>query len=204
MKRALLSAVVFLGLLPSAAQAQRPSESGTSSMKATKTSSKGRMAANGLRVSLIQQTTDLEMNVRNGDLSNSNKASAVRTFGASIGYAYLPVQTMGFTSNFAFLQLQAGGNRHFEMARLDMNAAYAFRSDFYVKGGINGAKFTNTFLADVNAATGFQIGLGVQPSRQFGIDISYVQMNQSGKFNWSPATVDLKEVGPEISITGTF
>jgi hypothetical protein len=88
------------------------------------------------------------------------------------------------------------------LARIDGNLAYAFTSIVNVKGGLNISKFTKSETSDYNAGIGFQGGVGVQLTRNFGMDLGYTQMNQSGSSDG--VKVDLKEAGIEIGLNGTF
>ncbi len=51
-------------------------------------------------------------------------------------------------------------------------------------------------------AIGLQAGLGVQVSRNFGVDLNYVEMNQTLSTNG--ASFKTKESGVEIGMNATF
>lgn len=122
--------------------------------------------------------------------------------GLSLGYASLPVQELGWTSNFTYMDIKNEGTTT-GAVRADGNLAYAFNKTANIKGGLNLSKLTSGSNSNkLNPALGFQSGLGVQLTKNFGLDVGYTEMNQSGSIDG--VSVDLKEKGMEIGVNGTF
>ncbi|PWU13465.1 MAG: hypothetical protein C5B49_14730 [Bdellovibrio sp.] len=118
--------------------------------------------------------------------------------GVSIGYAYLPVQQVGFTSNFSYLRLTNQSTRGSGgMWRVDGNVGTAINSIFNVKGGVNLSNLPDEPIK-LDPALGFQASVGVQATRNVGFDLAYVQTAQS------ISIFTLKESGAELGVHATF
>jgi hypothetical protein len=161
------------------------------------------VAARGFRVALVKPILDLqvETNTPAGSfLSASDDFNDA--LGLSVGYASLPVQRLGGLVNLAYFRMTSR-DEDIGLARLDASLAYAIVENIYVKGGANVTKFTgNPNLNDADPGIGWQAGAGVQFNPHLGIDVSWVEMNQSLDAN--AADVDFKESGPEFNVNGTF
>jgi hypothetical protein len=155
----------------------------------------------GFRVSVVKPVLEVELKVNAGSGSNSNKENLEDSLGFALGYASLPVQSLGWTANLAYLSLKAEGSE-VPMLRADVNVGYAFTSLVNVKGGLNLSKFTKDDYNDFKTAIGLQANVGFQITRNFGLDLGYTQMNQTAEFD--AGTVDLKLSGFEVGLNGTF
>lgn len=134
--------------------------------------------------------------------SASNSETLDSALGFSLGYASLPVQELGWTSNLTYMDIK-NESATTGAVRLDGNLAYAFTQIANFKGGINFSKLTSgSNSSKLNPGIGFQGGLGVQLTKNFGLDVGYTEMNQSGSIDG--LQVDLKEKGMEIGVNGTF
>ncbi len=160
------------------------------------------IASKGVRISVLKPVLEAEIKASYKGQSFGTKEKLDDALGFSVGYASLPVQELGWTANLAYMDVKNEGTST-GMMRADGNLAYAFTSILNVKGGLNLSKFTSgTNNEKLNPAIGFQGGLGVQVSKNFGLDIGYTQMNQSGSLDG--VNVDIKESGLEIGLNGTF
>ena len=89
---------------------------------------------------------------------------------------------------------------------VDGNIGIAFANYFVLKGGLNYSGFNdpqtlanlNPGMGTLNAGIGYQGGLGVQFTQNFGVDIGFVQMQQSNR------AVTVKQAGTEIGFHATF
>lgn len=159
-------------------------------------------SSQGVRVGVVKSMLKSEIAARYQGFSGSSSENIDSTTGVSLGYAKLPVQALGFTSNLTYLDFRDNGDPAGAL-RADGNLAFAFTKFLNAKGGINVSKFTSgKGLTDLNAGIGFQAGLGVQMTKNIGLDVGYTEMNQSGTFQG----IDLstKQKGMEIGLTGTF
>ncbi len=139
-------------------------------------------------------------------------------FGVAVGYASLPVQELGFTTNLAYME--ARKDRSANIARADGNLGYAFNNNVNLKGGLNILKFTSgTDLKDLNSGIGFQGSLGFQLNKTVGFDIGYSESNLSGTLpitstftsngkviskEVGKGDVDVKLSGLEVGLNATF
>lgn len=162
----------------------------------------GTISSKGFRIGIVKPILELDLKVSLGGASASDYTKVNDALGFSLGYASLPVQALGWTVNFAYMDLNTKESSA-DMVRVDGNLAYAFTDILSIKGGLNISKLTGKDSADdLNAGIGLQGSLGVQITRNFGIDIGYIQMNQSGTMLGTD--VDLKESGLELGLHGTF
>ncbi len=164
------------------------------------------VSSKGFRVSLFKPILEVKTNVEHRGHAESYSweyyGRVEDVFGLSLGYASLPVQSFGWTTNLSFIQVEkksfAGG-----LGRADGNLAYTFSSIFNVKAGLNVSRFVRESDAYMKKpGIGFQSGLGIQISKNFGLDIGYIQMRQSGSED--RYVIDMREQGLEIGMHGTF
>jgi hypothetical protein len=158
-------------------------------------------SVHGFRVSLLRPVLEVEIKAKFASGSDSSKGKIDDSLGFALGYASLPVQSLGWTANLAYLSLKNDGEEA-PMLRADANVAYAFTSLVNVKGGLNLSQFTKEESNDFKPAIGLQANVGFQVTKNFGIDLGYTQMNQTADV--SGATIELKESGFEVGVNGTF
>lgn len=159
----------------------------------------GGIASEGFRLAILKPFMNLDVKISGTGESDSSKIDD--TLGFSVGYANLPVQDLGWTTNLAYLDMRNNGGSA-GMARLDGNLAYAFKPMVNIKGGLNVSKMVSGALTQLNVGIGFQAGVGFQFTQNFGIDAGYSQMNQSLSSGGQTATI--RESGPEIGLNATF
>lgn len=161
------------------------------------------ISSKGFRVGIVKPMLEAELKFSNGGRSFSTEPTKIDdTLGLSLGYVNLPVQELGWTSNLSYMQLKNKG-LDANLARLDGNVAYSFTQILNIKGGLNLSKFTSgEGVSKLDPSIGFQGGLGVQLTRNFGLDIGYTNMNQSATVD--DVKVEAKESGIEIGLNGTF
>jgi opacity protein-like surface antigen len=185
-----ITVLVAMALAASTSFAQMTSE--------TKGSSAWGTGRTGVRVSLLKPILDGTATV--AGTSGTNKLDD--SFGLAVGWANMPVQTIGWTSNLAYMTSKTVGTT-IDMLRLDGNAAWAFTEMFNVKGGINVSKITTgPNASSYNPGIGFQAGVGAQVWENIGVDLAYTQMNQKGSA--SGVDIEFKEQGAEIGVNATF
>ncbi len=169
------------------------------------------VSSKGFRVSLVRPNLDAKMKVNyQGTHFFDGSTKIDNTMGLAVGYASLPVQELGWTTNLALMEAKSESTAN--LARLDGNLGYALNKYVNLKGGLNVIKFTSgNGVKDMNPGLGLQASVGVQITRNFGLDLGYTEMNTSGKSTVTSngqaigkADVDLKFSGFEIGLNGTF
>lgn len=165
-------------------------------------------ASQGIRLSVFKPLLEMKSTYTNLTIFNDSQRLD-NTYGIAVGYAKLPVQEIGFTTNIAFI----GSNPVFgaTIGRLDGNVGYAFNKYINLKGGLNAMKFIRQTEIDSTPGLGYQAGFGFQLNKNVGLDFGYSEMNCSDK---SPLTVfdqklgtinsDVKLTGVEVGLNATF
>jgi hypothetical protein len=185
--------------------AEKNSDSNTLSTAApTMTSSKG------FRVAVIKPFLNIDTKIKTPGVVLNGEPELDNEIGLSVGYAYLPIMNLGFTANASFLNMdnKLGDTSH--MVRIDGNLAYAINHTLSIKGGANLSNFTDSNFDDIKPNIGFQLGAGLQITKNFGLDISYVMMQQNAvdKNSLPPAMGDLElslvQQGLELGLHATF
>lgn len=81
--------------------------------------------------------------------------------------------------------------------------ATAFNQYFNAKAGLNFSKISGTEILDkMSPSFGVQAGVGVQFTKNVGLDLNYLHMTQTGNIDGS--MVAMKESGVEVGLNGTF
>jgi hypothetical protein len=168
----------------------------------TKAKKQDEVSSQGFRVSIVKPMLDSEVKLSGNGASNSYSQTLDQALGLSLGYVSLPVQQLGWTANATYLDIQNNGYTT-SLVRIDGNAAYAFTNIISIKGGLNITKLTGGNDAEkFDAGIGFQGGIGIQVTKNFGFDVGYTQMNQST--NLDGYDISVREAGLEIGLNGTF
>lgn len=168
------------------------------------------ISSKGFRISLVRPNLDAKMKVKYESFSFDGSQKIDSTMGLAVGYASLPIQELGWTTNLALMEAKNESSAN--LARVDGNLGYAFNKYVNLKGGLNVAKFTSgSGVKELNAGFGFQASVGVQLTKNFGLDVGYTEMNTAGKTpitsngqEIGKADYDLKMSGLEVGINGTF
>lgn len=150
----------------------------------------------GFRFSFFKPV--LRMNVQAHNRGNT-EYTFDHTFGLSAGYAHLPLKEFGWTANVSYLEIFYAGEK-IGLARTDANLGYGFTKNLNVKGGLNLSKFIvpDRIRDEYNPAIGLQGSLGVQVTKNVGIDAGYSYMKQTN----TRETVEL--AGMELGLNATF
>ncbi len=191
------------------AQAPTTSEETTS----VSTHFPGPTSAKGFRIALVKPFLDWDVEQTTDIVKIKYDGEFEKEMGISLGFAYLPIRSVGFTVNASYLSFNAEGDSDkIHMLRADGNVGYAFNEVVSLKGGFNVSDITNSELDEYKPSVGLQFGTGIQINKNFGFDISYVAMRQSnrsftdynnaGKFN--DPTVNLIVSGIEVALHATF
>lgn len=160
------------------------------------------ISSKGFRVALVKPMLSADITASRQGRSGSASGTLDSALGFSLGYASLPVQELGWTSNLTYMDIKDEGGTA-GAVRLDGNLAYAFTPIANFKCGLNFSKLTSgTTFSSLNPGIGFQGGLGIQITKNFGFDVGYTEMNQSGSIDG--IQFDVKEKGMEIGVNGTF
>ncbi len=161
-----------------------------------------RISTSGFRVAIVKPMLSAEMKASYKGFASASSETLDSALGLSLGYASLPFQELGWSSNFTHMDIKNNGTTT-GLVRADGNLAYAFNKTVNIKGGLNLSKMTSGWNSTrLNPVLGFQGGLGIQLTKNFGLDLGYTEMNQSGSID--EAFVELKEKGTEIGVIGTF
>lgn len=167
--------------------------------------------ASGLRLSISKPTLDmtssrLEYNYYTG-MTEYQKADGGRTDAALVltaGYADFPQNQAGWSANVSYIQQEPS---YFSMWRVDGNIGIGFANYFILKGGLNLSGFNDPVMTGLNAGIGYQGGVGIQITENFGVDIGFVQMMQtrrSDALRQIGSFDSVKQAGTEIGIHATF
>jgi hypothetical protein len=132
------------------------------------------------------------------NLTSDNGDSLGDQLGVSLGYASLPVQQLGWTTNVVLIEIRDSEST-VQLGRVDGNLAHAFNEFVNIKAGLNLSKYLTGGDNRLNPGLGLQASIGFQLSRGFGIDVGYSEMNQT-----STRSGNLKESGPDLTLSGTF
>ena len=165
------------------------------------------VSSEGFRVSLLRSDLDAKAKIElDSRTVTGDKIEIDRAMGVAIGYASLPIQQLGWTANLAYMELKEDDVK-IKVARIDANLAYAFDSLINIKGGLNVSDL-RVKNSDVNykPAVGLQAGIGLQITKNFGLDLSYVNMRNTAEIPVGSKTADVTVTldGPELALTGTF
>ncbi len=144
----------------------------------------------GIRVSIVKPF----LKVNNYSLDN--------VLGVSVGYAKLPIQQIGFTTNLALLQIQERGST-VNMYRVDGNIGTSMNEQINFKGGLNISNFTSDpGNFSVSPSVGMQLSVGAKINEIFGVDLAYTKMAQTASAFGN--SVEVSESGLELGFHGTF
>lgn len=194
-------------------QTQKPEKASHAQLetKMVATAVEKKSVAQGLRLSLSKPVLDmtsarLEYNYYTG-MTEYQKYDGGRTDSAlalSVGYADFPQNQAGWSVNVAYVQQEPS---FLSMWRVDGNLGIAFANYFILKGGLNLSGFNDSTMSGLNPGIGYQGGLGVQITPNFGLDVGFVQMLQTrrGDAGRVAGSFDsVKQAGTEIAIHATF
>ncbi len=160
------------------------------------------ISSSGIRVSLMSPFLRAKFKASFYGQDFSADEGLATSYGFSVGYAYLPIYRLGWTADFAYLNIENDGVTTGAM-RIDANLGTSFNKMVNIKGGINLSKLVfASGVGDYNPGLGAQASVGLQLNKNFGVDLGYLYMTQSANLNGS--RFDLAEYGPEVDLTGTF
>ena len=168
------------------------------------------ISSKGIRISLLKPSSDYRGTAKYQNFSIDGSGSFDSALGLGIGYANIPIQELGWTTNLALIEVKKDTSA--KIIRADGNLGTAVNSFVNLKAGLNIMKLTSgTNVEELDPGLGFQASVGLQINKNFGLDLGYTEMNTSGKV---PITSNGKEIGQadltyklsgvEISINGTF
>lgn len=168
------------------------------------------ISSQGIRVSIVKPTLDMKATVKYQGYSFDGTGKPDSALGIAVGYAKLPVQELGFTTNLALMEAKSESSVN--IARVDGNLGYAFNKYVNLKGGLNVIKFTSgDGLKDLNPGFGYQASAGFQLNKTVGLDVGYTESNTSGKTpvtskgqEIGKANIDVKMSGLEVGLNATF
>ena len=154
----------------------------------------------GFRVGIVVKSLlDGKMELKDSDgLGYSVSDDIEHDFGIVLGYANIGINSPGFLGNLIYTQFNDRSNS----IRLEGNGTYGINKNVYFLGGLNLHKFTKG-LDRLDLGIGFQAGAGVQINQNFGLNLTYVTLNNDGNIN-NEVDVDFEANGLELSLHGTF
>ena len=196
----LLAATIVASSFAQAATSNTVSTQAPKNIWANETSSEG------FRVAVTKPMVDFKLKAGGASSAGYKMNEAV---GVSLGYANLPVEQLGWTADVAYINglklkdTDSSDSVTWNAARISGNLGYAFTEMFNVKGGVNLTKMVSgPSSSSFSPSVGFQLGAGVQFTNNFGLDLNYLQMNQT--FSVSGLSIDAVMTGYEIALHGTF
>ncbi|MFN7905784.1 MAG: hypothetical protein ACK5P5_11435 [Pseudobdellovibrionaceae bacterium] len=178
--------------------------------------SKG-FATRGIRVSLIRPTSWATQSKLffAGQETQSPEVKVSDVYGAALGYAFLPANQFGFTTNAAFIEAKTE-QESIQLARIDANLAYSLGDSFSIKTGINLSHIAKSGARNDNInwtpSLAYQAGLGLQLTKNIGLDVMHTVMKQKGEYSFkqsasapiSKAEIEVQESGLEVALHATF
>lgn len=176
---------------------------------------KPEVAAQGVKVSLLlpvltakskYSDTYEENGVTVKDTGKSSDDN-FSTLGFALGYSNLPVQSLGFVGQLAYVSINPDeASLNLDMIRVEGNLGYAINQTVYLKAGVNLPSILTKEFKQLDEQIGFQAGLGLQFTQNLGIELNYSVMNFEIQNNdtFSSFKSELEFSGLEIGLTGTF
>ena len=163
------------------------------------------VVSRGVRVGLVQSLLDVQID-RQGQ-GQEDLGRLKQDFGIKVGYANIKTLKPGFLIEGQYTQYDSKN----KSLKLDLNAAIGLSSKFYGFGGINIQNFSETDLVSLSQNTepgvGFQLGLGAQFTKEFGLGLSFVRINSQATrvyTDLSTEEVQFRAQGVELNFNGTF
>lgn len=157
-------------------------------------------SSKGFRMALVKPILSLQARA-DGYSKTSALEKLPETLGLSLGYARLPIGHLGWSANFAYINIQNVPDQGFW--RLDGNVGYTANSLFSIKGGLNISNLTRT-AGVISPSAGAQTSIGLQFNKTVGIDLGYVMMQQQITILDYDTGIYIVEQGPEITLTVTL
>lgn len=183
------------------------------------------VSAKGFRVELLKPTGSATgVATKSNGRKEEGTSEMKDAMGFSLGYVSFPVESLGFATNLAYIQM-VSGNSNSNLIRGEFSLGTAFSSMVSMKAGINVSTLPNYSLTDgrdsrvswsVNPGIGYQIGIAIEANRNFGFDIGFVQMNQEIKYDYTDigdfgqqaigesGKISMRESGLQVGLHATF
>lgn len=169
----------------------------------------------GMRISVFKPMLDLKTTVKFFGTNSEYTDKLESAWGASIGYANLPVQELGWTMNLGMMQVKENAeDEPINVGRVDLNLGIAFNQYLNFKVGANAAKITKGSKEGekLDPRVGFQANIGLQLNENIGFDFGYTQMNVGGQLDIpdqsgasiGKADAQISLSGLEAALTATF
>jgi len=155
------------------------------------------LLSKGFRVEFIKSFSDGSLTLKDGSSSDRASGDLDHKFGIGFGYANIGLNEPGFIAHIIFNQF----NETAESIRFEGNGTYGFSEYIYFQGGLNLNKFTKG-PTKLDAGIGFQFGIGVQLNEQFGLNFSYVKINNAVSIDGVKAEFEAQ--GLELNLHATF
>jgi hypothetical protein len=164
----------------------------------------------GFRMGIVKnwlsfETIDKGASTGSGSATDETLAKGyfAQEIGFAIGYAAVGYLQPGFAGKFSFNQFASGIDSY----RVDLNGALGVSRYLYLYLGLNSNWFSDADA--LPAGLGYQTGLGVQMTRNLGLDIGYLRTVNRGKINSlvDPAVRldrQFELSGLEVGLHGTF
>lgn len=176
---------------------------------------KPEVAAQGVKVSLLLPVLTAKSKYsdtyeENGVMiKDSGKTSDdnFSTVGLALGYSNLPVQSLGFVGQLAYVSINPDeSSLNLDLIRVEGNLGYAINQMFYLKGGLNLPSIMTKEFKELDEQIGYQAGLGIQFTKNLGVELNYSVMNFEiqDEDDFSSFKSELEFSGLEIGLTGTF
>lgn len=187
-----------------------PSSSFAQNISTTSAPKDNSMSNSGFRISLLRPNLSARYKARLDTIVIEETKKVDSSTGVEVGYAQMPSYGLGWTANVSLVSIKSEETA--KIGRIDGNLSYIFNRVVNVKGGANVSKFTSgEVFKDFNSGLGLQASVGLQFSKNFGLDLGYVEMNSSGMLplyllhgEIGKADTKLKIFGTEVAIHATF
>lgn len=169
------------------------------------------VASKGLRVAGI--TSLLRGRLSFEDVDGEDTELTADTYdhvvGASIGYANIMADQVGYTVSIALMNLHLDSTDT-ALLRIDGNVAFGLNETVHLKAGLNGTKVVGgngPFKDDWDPGIGGQAAIGVQFNPTLGLDLAFVAMRNTRDTTdalGNDTEMQIVWGGIEIGLTGTF
>lgn len=153
----------------------------------------------GARFSLIRSMLSQSQYVNENGTEIATQSNPHVGFG--IGYAYIPVDKIGYSLGFSYLANEAYSSS--SIFRFDGNIASAFNSFITGKLGLNWSFLNGRSRLD-RSGLGYNAGVGFKFNSVLGAEVNYVSMSATSPFSNENILESTRQQGMEVQLLATF
>lgn len=179
--------------------------------QATKPARSDAVASKGLRAAVITSALRGTLTIEDvlGEDVELDADTYDHVIGASIGYANIMADQVGYTASVALMNLHMESTDT-ALLRVDVNIAFGLNETVHLKAGLNGVKVVGgngLFKDDWRPGIGGQAAIGIQFNPRIGLDVGIIAMRNTRDTTdalGGDTTMEISWTGLELGLTGTF